>query len=325
MGIRFYCPSGHKLNVKTFLAGKRGICPHCGARFRIPKQSMAGEAVPTAMPVTDGEDEATPPRAAAGAPPAALAIAADAPTKIAPGPAITSAATARAPSAPVAAAAAPIARLPTTPQVVAAAAPAPVVGAAAHPTAIARPTSGAPFAVAPAARAPAQVVMPAAAPRDPLAEAPAAIWYVRPPTGGQYGPAPVQVMRDWLGQRRVGPDYLVWREGWPDWRPAAQVFPQLGSAPAAAAPQPAAAIASAASSPLDDDWVDAIIDTRPSIKTHRRHAAPQSNLSLIITLVIILLAIVLAIVLIRIAIVQSRQATSQWNQPLPTASAPHWA
>jgi hypothetical protein len=38
MGIRFTCPSGHKLHVKTFLAGKRGVCPHCGARFVIPSQ-----------------------------------------------------------------------------------------------------------------------------------------------------------------------------------------------------------------------------------------------------------------------------------------------
>jgi hypothetical protein len=36
MGIRFTCPSGHKLHVKSFLAGKRGICPHCGATFQIP-------------------------------------------------------------------------------------------------------------------------------------------------------------------------------------------------------------------------------------------------------------------------------------------------
>src|SRR5689334_21726309 len=36
MGIRFSCPNGHKLNVQTFLAGKRGVCPQCGARFVIP-------------------------------------------------------------------------------------------------------------------------------------------------------------------------------------------------------------------------------------------------------------------------------------------------
>ncbi len=36
MGIRFACPNGHKLNVKEHLAGKRGICPSCGAKFLIP-------------------------------------------------------------------------------------------------------------------------------------------------------------------------------------------------------------------------------------------------------------------------------------------------
>lgn len=36
MGIRFSCPKGHKLNVKLELAGKRAICPECGARMQIP-------------------------------------------------------------------------------------------------------------------------------------------------------------------------------------------------------------------------------------------------------------------------------------------------
>ena len=39
MGIRFLCPNGHKLNVKTFLAGKRGICPDCDAKFVVPLES----------------------------------------------------------------------------------------------------------------------------------------------------------------------------------------------------------------------------------------------------------------------------------------------
>ena len=39
MGIRFYCPNGHKLNVKSFLAGKRGICPKCGVKLVIPEAS----------------------------------------------------------------------------------------------------------------------------------------------------------------------------------------------------------------------------------------------------------------------------------------------
>ena len=52
MGIRFFCPNGHKLNVKEFQAGRRGICPFCGARILIPTQSTrpatksGGEPVP---------------------------------------------------------------------------------------------------------------------------------------------------------------------------------------------------------------------------------------------------------------------------------------
>jgi hypothetical protein len=39
MGIRFQCPNGHSLNVKSFLAGKRGICPECSTRFIVPQES----------------------------------------------------------------------------------------------------------------------------------------------------------------------------------------------------------------------------------------------------------------------------------------------
>lgn len=46
MGIRFLCPNGHKLNVKGYLAGKRGICPQCDVKFLVPTVSggMAVEA-----------------------------------------------------------------------------------------------------------------------------------------------------------------------------------------------------------------------------------------------------------------------------------------
>src|SRR5262245_2034946 len=42
MGIKFHCPNGHKLNVKAFLAGKKGVCPKCGTRLRIPTASEPG-------------------------------------------------------------------------------------------------------------------------------------------------------------------------------------------------------------------------------------------------------------------------------------------
>jgi hypothetical protein len=59
MGIRFSCPNGHKLNVKVELAGKRALCPECGAKIQVPEISE-----PSAVAVAP---------AAAGAIPAAPA------------------------------------------------------------------------------------------------------------------------------------------------------------------------------------------------------------------------------------------------------------
>ena len=44
MCIRFLCPNGHKLNVKTFLAGKRAICPECGTKVIVPSPPEASAA-----------------------------------------------------------------------------------------------------------------------------------------------------------------------------------------------------------------------------------------------------------------------------------------
>ena len=64
MGIRFLCPNGHKLNVKAFLTGERGICPQCDAKFLVPRESggqvesiveAADEAVDEAATVDAGE------------------------------------------------------------------------------------------------------------------------------------------------------------------------------------------------------------------------------------------------------------------------------
>jgi hypothetical protein len=55
-----------------------------------------------------------------------------------------------------------------------------------------------------------------------------ATWFVRPPSGGQFGPARGEVMRKWITGGRVTADSLVWREGWTDWLNATEVFPTLG-------------------------------------------------------------------------------------------------
>jgi len=59
MGIIASCPNGHRIKVKDDLAGKKGICPTCHAKFRIPDkhvdeapQKPAGGGLPTARVIS---------------------------------------------------------------------------------------------------------------------------------------------------------------------------------------------------------------------------------------------------------------------------------
>lgn len=59
MGIRFECPNGHKLHVKAFLAGKRGICPECDAKFLVPAASGEPAQVLTGAEESTGGEPAS--------------------------------------------------------------------------------------------------------------------------------------------------------------------------------------------------------------------------------------------------------------------------
>ncbi len=64
------------------------------------------------------------------------------------------------------------------------------------------------------------------------------VWYVRPPSGGQFGPATADIMRNWISEGRISADTLVWREGWRDWQEAREVFFQFGAGQVTASPGP---------------------------------------------------------------------------------------
>lgn len=51
-------------------------------------------------------------------------------------------------------------------------------------------------------------------------------WYVRPPSGGQYGPATTQMLMDWIAEKRVTADALLWREGLGSWLSARELVPE---------------------------------------------------------------------------------------------------
>ena len=306
MGIRFYCPNGHKLNVKEFQAGRRGICPFCGARIQIPTQStrpssksagrqgaaqattqtlehedpesaqasdsspdilpgeppslpgdphsgkMLGPSTPVGVPSASGPVIAPPTVSNAGQEPAtagrsgaaaSMSAAPAAPSPPAPLPSsrrapcthgrqagegnVARSAPAQQPSSaplpsPAQPAPSPVQPAPVT----AVPAPVPPTAAPASPAPTAMPVPTAPAAPA---TPPAPPQPPAPEPADPIAEAPEMIWYVRPPSGGQFGPASGDLMKTWLSEGRVSADSLVWREGWRDWQEAGTVFPKLRS------------------------------------------------------------------------------------------------
>jgi GYF domain 2 len=195
MGIKFYCPNGHKMHVKGFLAGKKGLCPKCGVRVEIPTQSVA-------TPPTQFE---FPSPGAAGnelsldAPPSKMA---SRPSREpvfgfpAEGPAIDdiSAETVGEEGSPAISLAPP---------------------KAAEQADLDSDSSAGVMDIE------IDVPMPAA---DPLQVPAAGAWYVHLPTGKQLGPVGSSTVQEWLDQARIGVDALVWREGWAEWRTVRDAF-----------------------------------------------------------------------------------------------------
>ncbi len=237
MGIRFYCPNGHKLHVKAFQAGLRGICPYCGTPVDIPLSSTRPSSK---------EERRARRRQGPGKPPD------DRPVPILQKPAGVGT------GGPQGNAGEPGGRGRSQTAEPAAGANGggamgslSAAGEATIPGGVADASSpwgragslegqGAEQAAASAA-AGAQPAAPPLVTRathnlSVLDEAPNAVWYVRPSAGGQYGPATADVLRTWLAEGRIAHDTLVWREGWRDWREAGEVFPQL--APSADDPVP---------------------------------------------------------------------------------------
>lgn len=276
MGIRFFCPNGHKLNVKAFQAGQRGICPVCGTKVQIPLESTRpgssrrktkGDRAGTGYDqrLAGAELEA----ASFPSPPVSMA-APDPPGQELPSVDKTPNHIA-APSTP--------ATEPHSGHGAAqpAAAPSPLFLNHGEPTAAKVASFGTDTGVSPADPAP-----PAT---DPLSDSADLVWYVRPPSGGQYGPATSPIMRAWISEGRVPPDALVWREGWRDWRQASTVFSHLRT-------------------DEETELLEAISQKSPSLPHGRAAIAPgsarsrdKSTYTAVIALLIVAAILVLAVLL----------------------------
>jgi phage FluMu protein Com len=53
------------------------------------------------------------------------------------------------------------------------------------------------------------------------------MWLVRPPSGGQFGPAPGALLWDWIQENRVTADSLLQREGTTTWQEARALIPEF--------------------------------------------------------------------------------------------------
>lgn len=219
MGIRFFCPQGHKLNVKSFLAGKKGFCPHCNARVDIPLSSTRTSSRGGTVEDTDYEDVAQQIETYEAQQEFDTQPTSGGETQSAASPQATHAGTTPQPGVAVA----PGNMGPQQSQV--GATPTIPAGPAtpASPASPAAPVSSATPTAAATPSTPAVPAQPGAV-QDPIAEAPEAVWYVRPRTGGQYGPTAGNMLQQWIEEGRVASDTYVWREGWPTWQQASTVF-----------------------------------------------------------------------------------------------------
>jgi hypothetical protein len=134
---------------------------------------------------------------------------------------------------------------------------------------------------------PIQHVAAPTAPADPIDENPNASWYVRPPSGGQYGPARGPVMRKWIGEGRVSSDSLVWREGWTDWLDAHVVFPELKTGTALQKPT--------TSGPLLDTTSVSNTSNTTKRTTARKNSSPTTAVAIVVFLAFMAVGLLIAL------------------------------
>ncbi len=54
-------------------------------------------------------------------------------------------------------------------------------------------------------------------------------WYVHAQSGERYGPIEREELDRWVSEGRLTPRCQVWMEGWPEWRLAPEIFPQISA------------------------------------------------------------------------------------------------
>ena len=294
MGIRFFCEAcGTKLNIKDDLAGKKGRCPKCNEKIMIPMQSTLQKTVerdrvsaPVNQPIGDPKQEledsvrrrSSPLEKSGGEKSGGEKSGETPPT------------TAQDPSS-----------------------------AASTSSILERQTGeiGPRNKVTQDESAPELPPIPAAGtpetrrPKSAFDEAPNASWFVRPTSGGQFGPADANAMKSWLSEGRVGRDSLVWREGWEEWESAEKIFElefQGFSEPKNSTPS--------------------VVNSKPeatsgsNIAYHQMARKKAKTMGVILIVALLLLSVVLVVVLVLVANGTIGGAPKTENEPKAALSSP---
>ena len=201
MGVRFACHVCNKqLNIKRELAGRRGVCPQCQSRIRIPMEDTALSSPVDEVRIVQSNASNSAKQAvsqqAAGSSGNAGGAAVMAESQRVSEPAVSTPA-------------APGTRVSQQGPVVA--------DIQAGQALDVQNPGGEGGNVQPLAGG------------SILEEEPDATWYVRPPSGGQYGPASTVELQEWIAQGRVAASALLWRDGWPQWRDASDALPEMSA------------------------------------------------------------------------------------------------
>lgn len=189
MGIRFACHHcSHAVHVKDFQGGKRGKCPECGQLFRIPLQDA------TYSLAIDDDRATSVPNTAVASPTAKGGAVRGSSSNVTASQVLAKPKEAIQATGPI---------------------------AKSH-KAVTKPSTSKPKDAPPASPPVSIKLRPKA-----FQEAAGARWYVRPPSGGEYGPASEDLLTVWIEEKRVSGDSLLWREGQPQWLAAEQLLPEL--------------------------------------------------------------------------------------------------
>ncbi len=224
MGIRFRCHHcQHTLHVKDFQAGRRSRCPSCEMPFRIPSQdqeySLTVEPVSTSVSsspaagirVGSGEQATADQRQSDTAQAVDMEVNVSEDTR----PESTAS------SQPIAPPVTARDRTSTTDSSKEGTRNQAKAAASSTRSATAKNNLAVENKVLPP---PPNVAVTDSRLPEAIRIAPEAMWFVRPPSGGQFGPAAGPVFAQWVDERRVTRDSLVWREGWEQWKLADEVF-----------------------------------------------------------------------------------------------------